>query len=177
MVIDTFLTGTKSDAETIAQLVNRAYRPQAGTAGWTHESVWVSGNRTSVGQVEEIISRPDSVILVGLVGSEIIACVHVEKRRNNCIIGMLAADPTLQGAGAGKKTLAYAERFAMEKFRAEKFIMIVVSSRKELIEYYLWRGYRKTGVIRDYPLSAGFGTPKISNLKIEILEKQSDTAL
>lgn len=176
MSMDTFRTANKSDAEAIAQLVNKAYRPETGTAGWTHESDLVSGNRTSVGQVEEVISKPDSVILVGLKGSEIVACVHVEQDGSYCHIGMLAVNPRLQGAGAGKQMLAHAERHANEKFGSEKFIMVVVSSRSELIAFYLRRGYRKTGTVQDYPLSAGVGTPKYSNLKTEALEKRSNPA-
>lgn len=176
MSMDTFRTANKSDAEAIAQLVNKAYRPETGAAGWTHESDLVSGNRTSVGQVEGVLSKPDSVILVGLKGSEIVACVHVEKDGNFSHIGMLAVNPKLQGAGAGKQMLAYAEGYANEYFGSEKFIMIVVSSRSELIAFYLRRGYRKTGTVQDYPLSAGVGTPKFSNLKTEVFEKWSNPA-
>jgi len=173
MSIDTFRAASKSDAEAIAQLVNKAYRPETGPAGWTHESNLVSGNRTSAGQVAEVMSKPDSVILVGLKGSDIVACVHVEKDGRNSHIGMLAVNPKLQGAGAGKQMLAHAERYANESFGSEKFIMAVVSSRSELIAFYLRRGYQKTGAVQDYPLSAGVGTPKFSDLKTEALEKRS----
>lgn len=172
--MDTFRTANKSDVEAIAQLVNKAYRPETGTAGWTHESDLVSGNRTSVGQIAEVISKPDSVILVGLKDSEIVACVHVEKDGSYSHIGMLAVNPKLQGAGAGKQMLAHAESYANESFGSEKFIMAVVSSRSELIAFYLRRGYQKTGAVHDYPLSTGVGTPKFSDLKIEVLEKRSN---
>ncbi|MHB9103371.1 MAG: GNAT family N-acetyltransferase [Sulfuricella sp.] len=177
MSIDTFRTASKSDAEAIAQLVNKAYRPETGSAGWTHESDLVSGNRTSAGQVSEIMSKPDSVILVGLKDSEIVACVHVEKDGSNSHIGMLAVNPKLQGAGAGKQMLAHAERYVNESFGSEKFIMAVVSSRSELIAFYLRRGYQKTGTVQDYPLSAGIGTPKFSDLKTEALEKRSNPCI
>ena len=176
MSMDTFRTANKSDAEAIAQLVNKAYRPETVAAGWTHESDLVSGNRTSVGQVEEVISKRDSVILVGLKDSEIVACVHIEKDGSYCHIGMLAVNPMLQGAGAGKQMLAHAEKYANESFGSEKFVIVVVSSRSELIAFYLRRGYRKTGTVQDYPLWAGVGTPKCSNLKTEVLEKQSNPA-
>ena len=176
MSMDTFRIANKSDAEAIAQLVNKAYRPETVAAGWTHESDLVSGNRTSVGQVGEVILKPDSVIFVGLKGSEIVACVHVKKDGSYCHIGMLAVNPRLQGQGAGKQMLAHAERYANENFCSEKFIMVVVSSRSELIAFYLRRGYRKTGTVQDYPLSAGVGTPKFTNLKTEVLEKRSNPA-
>lgn len=176
MSVDTFRKANKSDAAAITQLVNQAYRPQTGEVGWTHEYDLVSGNRTSVVQVEEIILKPNSVILVGLQGAEIVACVHVEKEGSYCHIGMLAVNPRLQGAGLGKQILALAERYANENFFPEKFVMVVVSSRSELIAFYLRRGYQKTGTVREYPISAGVGTPKISNLEIEVLEKRTTPA-
>ena len=177
MSVDTFRTANKLDAEAIAQLVNKAYRPETGTTGWTHESDLVSGNRISVDQVAEVMSKPNSVIFVGLKGLDIMACVHVEKDGSNSHIGMLAVNPKLQGAGAGKQMLAHAERYANESFGSEKFIMVVLSSRSELIAFYLRRGYQKTGSIMDYPLSAGVGTPKHANLKIEVLEKLTKIAV
>jgi ribosomal protein S18 acetylase RimI-like enzyme len=134
MSISTFHIASNLDAEVIAKLVNKAYRPSFGASGWTHESDLVSGrSRTNASQVLKIMSNPDSVILVGLKESEIMACVHIEKDSSNSIIGMLAVSPTLQGAGAGKQMLAQAEKYANENFGAMKFTMNVVSARSELI--------------------------------------------
>lgn len=169
--VDTFRIANHSDAESIAHLVNKAYRPETGAAGWTHESDWVSGDRAGSDQVAEVMSKPDSIILLGLKNSEIVACIHVEKDGGHSHIGMLAVSPKLQGLGVGKQILAYAEKYAHENFDAEKFIMTVLSSRTELMAFYLRRGYQKTGVVQDYPLSAGVGTPKFLGLKIETLEK------
>lgn len=114
MNIETFHRASKPDAEAIAKLVNHAYRPAIGESGWTHESDLVTGSRTNVSQVVEIISKPDSVILVGLKDAEIVACVHIEKDGSNSHIGMLAVSPILQGGGMGKLMLAHAERYASE---------------------------------------------------------------
>ncbi|MEQ1527338.1 MAG: GNAT family N-acetyltransferase [Gallionella sp.] len=177
MGIDTFRTANKFDAEVITQLVNQAYRPASELAGWTHESDLVSGNRISAGQVTDILSSPNSVILVGLKDSTIMACVHVEKVDRSCHIGMLAVLPNQQGAGDGKQMLAYAESYANEFFGAERAVMVVVSLRGELIDFYLRRGYQRTGAIMDYPLSANAGTPKYANLKVEVLEKHFNVAI
>jgi ribosomal protein S18 acetylase RimI-like enzyme len=174
MSIDIFRVASQLDAEVIANLVNMAYRPESGRSGWTHESDLVSGSRANVDQVVDVISKPDSVILLGIKGSEIVACIHIEKDGSIGYIGMFAVNPTLQGAGVGKLMLAYAEWYASENFSSDKFIMVVVSSRSELISFYQRRGYQKTDSIVDYPLSAGTGIPKHPGLKIEILEKWSD---
>ncbi len=52
--------------------------------------------------------------------------------------------------------------------------MVVVTSRSELISFYLRRVYRETGSILDYPLSQGVGISKNSVIKIEGVEMRSD---
>lgn len=173
MKIHTFRIATNADSESIAELVNQAYRPKLRhPASWTHESDLLSGNRINAQQIVEILSKPDSMILVGTKAAEIMACVQVEKNGNDSYIGMLAVHPMLQGAGVGSQLLTQAEQYALEVFEAKKFIMVVVSARSELISFYIRRGYRQTGNIMDYPILKGVGIPKNPNLKIEILEKQ-----
>lgn len=171
MPIDSFRVANHADAEAIAALVNSAYRPESGATGWTHESNLVEGKRTSAAQILAILSKHHSVILLGLNNAAIAACVHIAKDGKLSQIGMLAVNPILQGAGAGKHMLAAAEKYASSVFGAEKSSMLVVSARTELIAFYLRRGYHKTGIVLDYPISAGAGIPKHPEMKIEILEK------
>lgn len=174
MGIDTFRIANEQDAEVVANLVNMAYRPESGAAGWTHESDLVSGSRTSVSKITGIISKPDSVIFLGIQGLETVACIHIERDGTHSYIGMFAVNPILQGAGVGKQMLAYAEQYACENFGSDNLLMVVVSSRSELIAFYQRRGYQKTGSIMDYPVTAGAGIPKHTGLKVEILEKRPD---
>lgn len=81
--MDSFRIATKTDAENIAALVNESYRPEFGIRGWTHESDLVLGARTNPNQIADIISRTDSIVLLGLVRGEIVACVHIEKGGNH----------------------------------------------------------------------------------------------
>jgi ribosomal protein S18 acetylase RimI-like enzyme len=164
-------SAVSADATVIAQLVNKAYRPQGTATGWTHESALVSGDRTTAEQVVELLAKPYSIILVGLENGEIIACIHIEKHGHSSHIGMLAVCPSLQATGVGKQILVFAEQFAKSNFTAEKFVMQVMSSRIELIDFYLRRGYHKTGVLLDYPIAAGVGVPIYPGLTLERLEK------
>lgn len=177
MNLDEIRIANESDAASIAGIVNAAYRPSPGASGWTHESELVDGDRISPDQVTKTIRKPNSVILVGLKDSAIVACVHIEKEGVNGHIGMLAVSPVLQTAGFGKKMLSLAENYALEVFAAENFNLVVLSSRSELIAFYLRRGYQRTGSVMDYPLSAGVGIPKNPALKIEVLQKRSNHAL
>lgn len=170
--IDAFRQAKAEDAVAIAALVNRAYRPSPDAAGWTHEAELVTGERTHAAQVAALLVMPDAVVLLGLQGDKIVACVLVERDGDAGYIGMLAVDPSLQGTGGGKLMLARAEDHARTAFGAERLVMVVLSSRSELIDFYLRRGYRRTGVTADYPLGANVGVPKRNGLRIETLEKQ-----
>ena len=171
--IDTFRLATLSDIEAITQLVNAAYRTNSTSSAWTHEADLVSGDRINPEQLANILLKPEIAVLVAVRNSHIVACVEIEKQSNVSYISMLAVTPDLQAIGIGKQTLAYAEHYAQLNFHAETFAMIVLSSRPELIAFYLRRGYQKTGKIMNYPLSAGVGIPKQSGLKLEVLEKCS----
>lgn len=177
MNVDEFRIANEADASAIAGIVNAAYRPSPGTPGWTHESELVAGDRISPLQVIEIIRKTNSVILVGFINLAIVTCVHIEKKGNSGHIGLLAVSPVLQTAGLGKQMLSLAEHYAREIFCVEQFILVVVSARRELIAFYLRRGYERTGEVTDYPISADVGIPKNSDLKIEVLQKQSNHAL
>lgn len=158
-----------ADAEAIAGLVNRAYRPVPGAEGWTHESALVSGSRVSRGNVMSAIQA--SAVLVGSRGQEPVGCVQIEMKGNAAHIGMLAVDPSLQSGGIGKLMLQNAEDFAVQKYRAETAILIVIAARKELVEFYLRRGYRQTEEQFQYPVDAGIGTPVEEAMLLTKLKK------
>ena len=49
-------------------------------------------------------------------------------------------------------------------------VMVVVSVRRELIDWYLRRGYELTGETRPFPTDNKFGTPR-QNLEFVVLKK------
>jgi GNAT superfamily N-acetyltransferase len=157
------------DVAGIASLVNRAYRPEPGHAGWTHEAHLVGGMRTNAGQVEGLMAAPGSALLVGVSHDQIVACVQAEATEGCSYIGMLAVDPAIQANGLGTQMLDFAERYAREVQCASKFVMTVVSHRKELVSFYLRRGYRLTGRTQGFPSYAG--VPKQPGLELVELEK------
>jgi ribosomal protein S18 acetylase RimI-like enzyme len=160
-----------ADAPTIARLVNRAYRPSPSSAGWTHESALVEGDRTSPDQVRAMIRQADSSLLLLSADPKLQGCVYLQCEAGSAHIGMLAVDPEAQDAGLGKRLLAEAERHARECFGARRFVLTVVSARAELIDFYLRRGYHRAGGLASYPLGAGAGTPRVEGLMVEHLEK------
>lgn len=157
----------------LKNLINKAYRPKDALKSkcWTHESDIVSGDRINNDQILELIHRPKSFILMYFQNDELISCIHLEQVDNSCYIGTFAVDPDFQGLNIGKKMLIEAENIAKSHFKIERFIMVVVSERQELIDFYIRRGYSETNTIEDYPIFAGVGMPKKSNLTIKSLEK------
>jgi GNAT superfamily N-acetyltransferase len=171
VIIDTIRTAIASDAHAVARLVNSAYRPVIGAGGWTHESDLVAGDRTSPEQVTALIRKPNTVLLIGLVRNEIAASALIEQAGRISLIGMLAVQPVQQATGIGKRILAEAEHYAITHFGAEMLRMNVLSTRSELLAFYVRRGYCRTGVLLDYPNNTDVGTPKRDDLKIVVLEK------
>lgn len=170
MEIDTFRSARPDDADAIAQLVNQAFRPRNDAAGWTHEAHLVAGDRIDPAQVLRVLAADDTALLLGMAGDEIAACVQIERAGDSARIGMLAVDTDRQGAGLGKAMLAQAEAHAVQRWQVEKFVMRVLSARVELLDFYRRRGYRRSGEVSDYPVSAA-GVPLQAELKIETLEK------
>ena len=170
-MLDSLRLAKEYDFKSVVRLVNEAYRPIAGNEGWTHESNFINGDRISYSQLNEIFLRINSLVLVGLLNEKIIACVHIEKKKEASYIGMLAVAPVCQGMGIGKEMLLNAERYADLYFNSIKYSMMVVSRRQELINFYLRCGYQKTGIVEDFPVNANVGNPTIQNIQIEKLEK------
>jgi len=163
-------TAVHSEARHIAGLVNKAYRPDSGERGWTHESELVSGARTNAEQVAKLIDA-NGAILVACDGNAILGCVHIEPAGLACYIGMLATHPSHQNQGLGKQLLAAAEAFAITHYEAACYRMSVLSSRPELLAYYKRRGYQLTGTCSPYPVDAGVGQPRGLELQVLSLVK------
>ena len=173
MKITSFRTANLNDVDVLVQLVNKAYHPESDIGGWTNESRFVAGTRTDEPALKNLLVKDDSVVLLGLHEDIILACVHLKKSENQAHIGMLAVNPALQGAGIGKQMLAQAEAYAISHFKVEKFVLLVISLRDELIAFYLRRGYHKTDINIDYALLCGETCDaKIDGLKFAVLEKQ-----
>lgn len=172
MPLENFQIATAADAEFLVELVNAAYRPESDTTGWTHEAALITGARINISQLTEIMAQSNISIVMACYQQQQVACVQIEnKEQHSAYLGMLAVKPALQMAGFGKQMLTYAEHYARTQLGAQKFVMYVLAARTELIAFYLRRGYQQTGKFSAYPLSAGCGIPKQSDLKIEILEK------
>jgi ribosomal protein S18 acetylase RimI-like enzyme len=166
----TCCAASPSDAGAIAALVNRAYCPAPAQGGWTHEANWVQGMRISEDRVLALLRTEPTVLLLHD-GGAVISCVHVRIDGHAAHIGMLATDPALQGVGLGTRMLDEAEQHAAREPQVEQLQMEVLDRRLELLDFYRRRGYKPTGLVKDYPAASGLGMPMVEDLKVLQLTK------
>lgn len=167
----TFRSATILDVEAITALVNIAYRGEASRRGWTTEADLLDGLRTTAAEVQQLIESDHSTLLLGVTDDEVVASVCLEQTADAAHIGMFVVRPDLQGSGIGKQLLTYAESYARKHWAVKEFAMHVITLRRELIAFYERRGYRRTGIFKNFPVNPEMWQPKLDNLQLELLEK------
>lgn len=152
---------TIEDAPALVSLINSAYRGDVSTRGWTSEAHIIGDEvRILQPQLEDLLQKPTITFLKannevgGLEG-----CVFLEKRGEQLYLGMLSVDPNLQARGTGKQLMLAAEEHAREQ-GCSSIYMRVINLRKELIAWYIRRGYYDTGRTENYE------APDLEKIKI-----------
>jgi len=170
----TFRDAIPDDVHRVVALVTSAYRGDASRIGWTTEADLLDGQRTDPEAVLAIINGSDSRLLLACAPPDaLLGCCQLERRHGGVsYFGMFAVSPSEQGGGAGRRILAEAERIAAEEWSATAMEMTVLTQRRELIEWYLRRGYVMTGEQRPFPYGdERFGLPQRDDLVFEVLAK------
>ncbi|QSA97083.1 GNAT family N-acetyltransferase [Methylococcus sp. EFPC2] len=168
----TFRKAVADEAESVAALINSAYRGERSRLGWTTEAHLLDGLRTDTADIRQLIARRDSIILLCEHAEAIIGSVHIEKAGGDANLGMFVVDPTRQGQGVGKHLLSRAEETARTEWQVDKIVLHVITLRHELIAFYGRRGYRRTGVLHEFPVNPALWTLKVDGLALEVLEKR-----
>lgn len=166
-----FSIAESADAEQLAELINSAYRGESSKQGWTTEADLLEGRRTDIEEIRRLIATDDSMMMLCKTGAELVGSVHLLMNGGQVQISMLAVNPPQQGLGIGKQLLQAAERTAEQTWRVDRFVMAVIPCRHELIAFYERRGYRRTGISREFPVNPSLWTPKVAGLSLELLEK------
>lgn len=163
---------TIQDIPALVALVNSAYRGDASKKGWTTEADLLLGElRTDEASLRQLFVNSDDCVLKYTVDDGRIAgCVHLQKQGDKLYLGMLSVNPLLQAGGIGKQLLQAAELHA-KKTGCHTITMTVISARKELIAWYMRRGYLLTGLNKPFPVDEKYGVPT-QELLFEVLEKE-----
>jgi ribosomal protein S18 acetylase RimI-like enzyme len=155
-------------------LINSAYRGEEAKKGWTHEADLIDGTiRTDATSLEQLIQKPNAVILKYELDGKLAGCVFLEKKADRLYLGMLSVSPQIQAQGIGKKLLKAAEEHAKEVGCAV-IEMTVISVRRELIAWYERNGYTDSGKREPFPDDGKFGNPR-EQLEFIYMEKQVDS--
>jgi ribosomal protein S18 acetylase RimI-like enzyme len=172
-----FRAAARADLAAVVALVESAYRGDVSRDGWTTEADFLGGQRTSLDDLEPLLGRPRSRILLAERDGELLACAHVMVDEGTGYFGMFSVVPTLQGGGIGKSVLAECERIVREEWRCPSMRMTVIDIRDTLIAFYERRGYARTGIHKPFPYGdARYGLPLREDLRFEVLEKRFDDA-
>lgn len=167
-----FRHAVPEDTAALVALVESAYRGDASRAGWTTEADFLEGQRIDPAGVLDNMSKAGSRILMVETQGELLACCHLEKFGDACYFGMFSVRPDQQGSGIGKLLMREAEAFARDSWACKRMEMTVIDIRRELIDFYLRRGYRCTGIFKPFPYGdERYGIPLRDDLRFEILEK------
>jgi ribosomal protein S18 acetylase RimI-like enzyme len=175
----TFRLATPDDAETLAALVQSAYRGEESRQGWTTEADLLDDQRIGADEIRAIIENPERAVLAALdEQAEIIGCCELRRVGDNlAYFGMFAIRPMLQAAGIGRTVLATAEAYAVKTWQARTMEMQVIGQRADLIAWYERRGYAVSGERRRFPYDTlGPGEAKRDDLYFEVLVKQLSVA-
>ena len=158
------------DVSELNKLVNSAYRGDLSKKGWTTEAYILNGIRIDDNELVEIMNEDKSNIFKFTENNRILGCVLLVEKENKLYLGMLCVNPELQNCGIGKKILAFADDYAVEK-NLPKIVMTVIVSRIELISWYNRHGYHDTGEREPFP--DNHSDDVISGKKIDfmVLEK------
>jgi len=162
-----------ADVGAIVALVESAFRGEASRAGWTTEADLLDGRRTGPDEIGAFLADPGQCILLERdPAGGLLASVVLRRDGDAAWLGMLAVQPTRQGAGLGRQVVAGAERWAQAHWQSRRMRMTVIVQREELIAWYERRGYRRTGETAPfYYGDERFGLPKRDDLSFVVLEK------
>ncbi|KAM5361542.1 hypothetical protein ACJZ2D_013050 [Fusarium nematophilum] len=104
---------------------------------------------------------------------KLVACCEVVRLgTDRAYFGLFAVSPPLQAAGVGRQVLQFAEDYAKKEWDTRIMEMSVIWTRKELISWYVRRGYRLTDEKKPFPYEElEDGQPLRDDLYFKCLEK------
>jgi ribosomal protein S18 acetylase RimI-like enzyme len=161
------------DLSEVAALVNAAYRGIASNPGWTAETELLEGTRvTETDLRQELDTGTATRILVVEDGDRLVGCISLKSlTRTVWYFSMLGVHPEVQARRVGRFILAEAEKIAVSE-GADTMRMTVISARESLIEWYVRRGYVRTGEIVPFPYDdPSVGRPMRADLTLSVFEK------
>lgn len=171
-----FRLATPEDAAQLQQMVESAFRAEDSRPNWTADMELGSRFRVDVEKVRAQIAKPDGGILMATDDDgRLVASVEIVKTSPGVArLSMVAVGQQYQQGGVGRQLLAHAEGHCRRAWGVAKIGLNALSSRQELISWYMRRGYRKTGEETPFPFGRVDGMASAEGLTFVELEKDLD---
>ena len=161
----------KEDIKEVILLINQAYRGEKKDKAWTTESHILDGIRVNEDMMEEILKEKETKTYIAKIDNKIVGTIQVKLEGESILVGLFAVDTKSQASGIGKKLLEFAENSATKLWQKSTFLIEVISTRTELMQYYIRRGYQNTNSFIEFPKSA-YWTPNTNEeLKLLVFKK------
>jgi len=161
----------KEDIKEVIVLINQAYRAEKKDNAWTTESHLLSGIRVNENMMKEILEEKDTKTYIAKIDNKIVGTIQAKLEGESIHIGLFAVDTKSQASGIGKKLLEFAENSSSKLWEKSTFIMEVISTRTELMQYYIRRGYLNTNSFIEFPKSEYWKENTNEELKLLVLKK------
>ena len=161
----------KEDIKEVILVINEAYRGEKRDNAWTTESHLLRGIRVNEDMMKEILEEENTKIYIAKSENKIVGTIQAKLESENIHIGLFAIDTKYQSSGIGKKLLEFAENSSSKFWGKSTFIMEVISSRTELMQYYIRRGYQNTNSFIEFPKSELWTPNTNEELKLLVLKK------
>jgi N-acetylglutamate synthase-like GNAT family acetyltransferase len=128
-------TAQLDDAESIARLVNTAFR---------QERFFIDADRTNPDKVCALLQK--GKFLLAEEAGKLAGCVYIERNGERGYFGLLAVDPAVQRSGLGSRLVAAAEDDCRSA-GCRVMDLTIVNLRKELPAFYRRLGYTESGTL------------------------------
>ncbi|MDY3199777.1 MAG: GNAT family N-acetyltransferase [Arcobacter sp.] len=161
----------KEEIKEVIVLINQAYRAEKKDNAWTTESHLLSGIRVNEDMMKEILEEKDTKTYIAKIENKIVGTIQAKLEGESIHIGLFAVDTKSQASGIGKKLLEFAENSSSKLWGKSTFIMEVISTRTELMQYYIRRGYLNTNSFIEFPKSEYWKENTNEELKLLVLKK------
>jgi histone acetyltransferase (RNA polymerase elongator complex component) len=161
----------KEDIKEVIVLINQAYRAEKKDNAWTTESHLLSGIRVNENMMKEILEEKNTKTYIAKIENKIVGTIQAKLEGESIHIGLFAVDTKSQASGIGKKLLEFAENSSSKLWEKSTFIMEVISTRTELMQYYIRRGYLNTNSFIEFPKSEYWKENTNEELKLLVLKK------
>ena len=172
-----FRLAAPNDASQLQRLVEDAFRAEDSRKSWTADMALGARFRIAVEEIMTKITQADSAMLIATDDNNVlVATVGVSKRSTGLArLGLLSVDQTHQRGGVGRQVLAYAEDYCRRVWSVKKLGLNALSTRQQLISWYMRCGYAKTGELSPFPYELMEGLALPNDLCFVEMEKDLDT--